>query len=188
MPRRRSSIDARDGSVILSKDPRERRAIASTTKLMTALLALERPSPSDVFTAPAYNALPVESKINLRAGERMRVDDLLEALLLESANDAAVTIAEGVSGSRRRFVAAMNARAPVARARGHQLREPDRARRPAELLHGARPGRAGPAAARATGASRGSWTSPPPCSSRGRAGGWWTTATTWSAALPSSTA
>ena len=104
-------IDARDGSVILAKDPRERRSIASTTKLMTALLATEMAKPSDVFTAPAYNALAVESKINLRKGERMRVDDLLEALLLESANDAAVTIAEGVSGSRRRFVQAMNERA-----------------------------------------------------------------------------
>ena len=104
-------IDARDGSVLLSKDPRERRAIASTTKLMTALLAVELAEPTDVFTAPAYAASPVESKINLRKGERMRVDDLLEALLLESANDAAVTIAEGVSGTRKRFVAAMNARA-----------------------------------------------------------------------------
>ena len=104
-------IDGRDGSVILSKDPRERRSIASTTKLMTALLAVEMAKPGDVFTAPAYNALPVESKINLREGERMRVDDLLEALLLESANDAAVTIAEGVSGTRKRFVAAMNGRA-----------------------------------------------------------------------------
>ncbi len=104
-------IDARDGSVMLAKDPGERRAIASTTKLMTALLAIERARPSEVFTAPAYRALPVESKINLRKGERMRVDDLLEALLLESANDAAVTIAEGVSGSRPAFVSAMNSRA-----------------------------------------------------------------------------
>ena len=104
-------IDARDGAELLSKDPRERRAIASTTKLMTALLAVEMARPTDVFTAPAYSALPVESKINLRTGERMRVDDLLEALLLESANDAAVTIAEGVSGTRKRFVAAMNRRA-----------------------------------------------------------------------------
>ena len=46
----------------------------------------------------------------------MRVDDLLEALLLESANDAAVTIAEGVSGTRKRFVAAMNGARPLARA------------------------------------------------------------------------
>ena len=104
-------VDARDGAVIYQKRPDDRRAIASTTKLMTAMLALERARPGQVYTAPAYNALPVESKINLRQGERMRVSDLLEALLLESANDAAVTIAEGVAGSRAAFVEEMNARA-----------------------------------------------------------------------------
>ncbi|MDQ4047909.1 MAG: D-alanyl-D-alanine carboxypeptidase [Actinomycetota bacterium] len=104
-------VDARDGSVIVQKNPDARRAMASATKLMTALLALERARPDDVFTAPPYSALPVESKINLRTGERMRLDDLLEALLLESANDAAVTIAEGVGGSRAAFVRAMNERA-----------------------------------------------------------------------------
>ena len=78
---------------------------------MTALLALEQAKPSDVFTAPAYNAMPAESRINLREGERMTVHDLLEALLLESANDAAETLAEGVSGSREAFVEEMNARA-----------------------------------------------------------------------------
>ena len=104
-------IDARDGAVILQKDPDERRSIASTTKLMTALLTLEEAKPGDVFRAAPYDALPIESKIDLRPGERMRVDDLLEALLLESANDAAATLAAGVSGSRTAFVEAMNARA-----------------------------------------------------------------------------
>jgi D-alanyl-D-alanine carboxypeptidase (penicillin-binding protein 5/6) len=104
-------IDAADGHVFLQKDARERRAIASTTKLMTALLALERARPRQVFTAPGYSALPVESKIDLRRGERMTVQDLLEALLLESANDAAVTIADGVAGSRAAFVREMNERA-----------------------------------------------------------------------------
>ncbi|MGI8946020.1 MAG: D-alanyl-D-alanine carboxypeptidase family protein [Thermoleophilaceae bacterium] len=104
-------IDARDGAVILQSGPDRRRAIASTTKLMTALLVLERAKPDAVYTAPVYRALAVESKIDLKPGERMRVDDLLEALLLESANDAAVTIAEGVSGSRAAFVRAMNERA-----------------------------------------------------------------------------
>lgn len=97
-------VDARDGSVILQKAADTRRAIASTTKLMTALLVLERARPEDVFTATGYRPLPVESKINLREGERMRVDDLLEGLLLESANDAAVTIAAGVAGSEAAFV------------------------------------------------------------------------------------
>jgi serine-type D-Ala-D-Ala carboxypeptidase (penicillin-binding protein 5/6) len=104
-------VDGRDGDVMYAENPDSRRAIASTTKLMTALLTLERARPGDVFTAPPYNALPVESRINLRAGERMRVGDLLEGLLLESANDAAVTLAEGISGSRKAFVAEMNERA-----------------------------------------------------------------------------
>jgi len=104
-------VDARDGSVIVQKGPDVRRAMASTTKLMTALLVLEKARPGDVFTGADYHALPVESKINLRRGERMRVGDLLEALLLESANDAAVTLAEGVAGSRAAFVREMNARA-----------------------------------------------------------------------------
>ena len=104
-------VDARDGSPILRKDPRESHSIASTTKLMTALLTLERTSPDDVFTAPNYDALSAESKIDLRAGERMKVSDLLEALMLESANDAAATLAEGISGSREAFVEEMNARA-----------------------------------------------------------------------------
>jgi serine-type D-Ala-D-Ala carboxypeptidase (penicillin-binding protein 5/6) len=104
-------VDGRDGDVMYAENPDSRRAIASATKLMTALLTLERARPGDVFTAPPYDALPVESRINLGAGERMRVGDLLEGLLLESANDAAVTLAEGISGSRRAFVAEMNERA-----------------------------------------------------------------------------
>ena len=104
-------VDGRNGEVMFSKSPDERRAIASTTKLMTALLTLERTRPSQVFTSPGYDPLPPESRIDLRRGERMRVDDLLEALLLESANDAAVTLAEGISGSREAFVAEMNERA-----------------------------------------------------------------------------
>jgi D-alanyl-D-alanine carboxypeptidase (penicillin-binding protein 5/6) len=104
-------IDARDGTVMFAKHPDAERAIASTTTLMTAMLALEQARPSDVFTAPAYDAMPAESRINLREGEQMTVHDLLEALLLESANDAAETLAEGVSGSREAFVEEMNARA-----------------------------------------------------------------------------
>ncbi|MFL5894443.1 MAG: D-alanyl-D-alanine carboxypeptidase family protein, partial [Thermoleophilaceae bacterium] len=104
-------VDARSGAVLLQKHPDARRPIASTTKLMTALLVLERDRLDQVFTAPPYNALPAESKINLRTGERMKVRDLLTGLLLESANDAAVDLAVGTAGSRDAFVAAMNRRA-----------------------------------------------------------------------------
>ena len=104
-------VDARDGTVMFAKRPDAERSIASTTKLMTALLALEKADPNAIFTAPAYNAQPAESRINLREGERMTVKDLLQALLLESANDAAVALAENISGSRQAFVDEMNARA-----------------------------------------------------------------------------
>jgi serine-type D-Ala-D-Ala carboxypeptidase (penicillin-binding protein 5/6) len=104
-------VDGRDGDVMFSKRAGERRQIASTTKLMTALLTLERTRPRQVMTAADYDAAPVESQIGLRPGERMTVRDLLEALMLESANDAAATLAEGIAGSQSAFVAEMNDRA-----------------------------------------------------------------------------
>ncbi len=104
-------VEASTGDVVFSRSPSERRAIASTTKLMTALLALEGIALDDVLTAPEYNAGPLESQIGLREGERMTVRDLLRALLLESANDAAVTLAVGLSGSTGAFVEEMNRRA-----------------------------------------------------------------------------
>jgi D-alanyl-D-alanine carboxypeptidase (penicillin-binding protein 5/6) len=104
-------IDGRNGEVMFAKRPRARREIASTTKLMTALLTLERTRPGQVFRASGYRPAAVESQIGLRPGERMRVSDLFEALMLESANDAAEALAEGIAGSRAAFVAAMNGRA-----------------------------------------------------------------------------
>ena len=104
-------IEASTADVAYAKQPNERRAIASTTKLMTALLTLERSRPSTEYRAVRYRALPAESKINLQAGEKMTVADLLRALLIESANDAAATLAARVGGSESEFVRAMNARA-----------------------------------------------------------------------------
>ena len=125
-----------------------------------------------VHRAATTTPSPVESKINLREGERMRVDDLLEGLLLESANDAAVTLAEGVSGSREALRGRDERARTRARPRRHELRQPDRARRPAELLDGRRPRGARPAAAAPTRSSPGSWTGPRPCSSPAPAAGW----------------
>jgi D-alanyl-D-alanine carboxypeptidase (penicillin-binding protein 5/6) len=104
-------IEVSTGTVACERDADSRSAIASTTKLMTALLTLERAELSDVYPASRYVAAPIESKIGLQPGERMRVEDLLRGLLVESANDAAVTLAEGVAGSRRAFVREMNSRA-----------------------------------------------------------------------------
>lgn len=117
-------IDARTGDVLCQRNADAGRPIASTTKLMTALLALERKKLSDVIPAARYRGLAVESKLGLLPGERMTVADLLRALLLVSANDAAVTLAEGVAGSREGFVRLMNRRAGELGLRGTRFANP----------------------------------------------------------------
>ena len=99
------------GDVVYARRADARRPIASATKLMTALLTVERMRLSDIVPAADYHAAPIESQLGLRAGERLTVKDLLRGLMLESANDAAETLAEGVSGSRAAFVRLMNRRA-----------------------------------------------------------------------------
>jgi D-alanyl-D-alanine carboxypeptidase (penicillin-binding protein 5/6) len=104
-------VEGSTADVAYAKQPDRRRAIASATKLMTALLTLERTRPSTEFRAVRYRALPAESKINLQPGESMTVADLLRGLLVESANDAAATLATRIGGSESAFVRAMNQRA-----------------------------------------------------------------------------
>jgi serine-type D-Ala-D-Ala carboxypeptidase (penicillin-binding protein 5/6) len=104
-------VEAGTGEVLWARAAGARRPMASATKLMTALLTVERARLDDVVPAADYSALPVESQLGLRAGERMTVADLVRGLMLESANDAAVTLAEAVSGSRAAFVRLMNRRA-----------------------------------------------------------------------------
>ena len=104
-------VEASTGDVVFERNADEKRSIASTTKLMTALLALDSVALDDTLTVSRYDAAPAESVAGLRAGERMRVADLLRALLLASGNDAAVTLASGISGSVPSFVREMNARA-----------------------------------------------------------------------------
>lgn len=100
------------GDVVYRLRPHQRRPIASTTKLMTALLVLEREPLRRVFTSPGYHpAFPDESLVPLRSGERMTVADLLRGLLLASGNDAAVDLAANTTGSVASFVAQMNRRA-----------------------------------------------------------------------------
>jgi len=104
-------MEATTGDVLFARDADQRRQIASTTKLMTALVALERDDLDDVFSAADYTPTGAESKIDLRSGERMSVRDLLRATLLPSANDAAATLAVGTMGSTAAFVKEMNRRA-----------------------------------------------------------------------------
>jgi serine-type D-Ala-D-Ala carboxypeptidase (penicillin-binding protein 5/6) len=99
------------GDIVYARNADQRRLIASTTKLMTALITLERSSLSDVFTTVPYRADPAESVMGLHPGERMTVRDLLRGLLIVSANDAAATLSADIAGSRKAFVRMMNARA-----------------------------------------------------------------------------
>jgi serine-type D-Ala-D-Ala carboxypeptidase (penicillin-binding protein 5/6) len=100
------------GEVLLAHNARQRVPIASITKLMTVLLTLEHARLNDVVTVSPQAASVGESSANLRGGERITVRELLEAALIQSANDAADALADYVGhGNRARFVAMMNARA-----------------------------------------------------------------------------
>jgi D-alanyl-D-alanine carboxypeptidase (penicillin-binding protein 5/6) len=112
-PRARAAIvvERTTGAVVAGVRTSQRHPIASATKLMTVLLALERTSLDDLLPAVAYDALPAESVIGLKEGERLTARDLLRAILIASANDAAVALAVDISGSRAAFVRAMNERA-----------------------------------------------------------------------------
>lgn len=104
-------IDAARGRALWSMHAHEQRLIASTTKMMTALVAISRTRPNQVLKATRYHGDAAESVIGLRPGERMTAEDLLRGLLIASANDAADTFAIRLAGSRSAFVAAMNRRA-----------------------------------------------------------------------------
>jgi serine-type D-Ala-D-Ala carboxypeptidase (penicillin-binding protein 5/6) len=106
--------DLDTGQILLSKGADERRPIASLTKLMTALLVLERSELDDVVTVSGRAAPSVSgyhgSELDLRPGEHISVDLLLHGLLIQSSNDAAIALAEHVAGSVDRFVGLMNRR------------------------------------------------------------------------------
>jgi serine-type D-Ala-D-Ala carboxypeptidase (penicillin-binding protein 5/6) len=100
------------GEVLLARNVKQRVPIASITKLMTVLLTLEHARLNDIVTITPDAASVGESSANLRPGERLTVRELLEAALIQSANDAADALADYVGhGSQARFVAMMNARA-----------------------------------------------------------------------------
>src|SRR2546425_380692 len=112
--------NAATGEVLAAHDARERVPIASITKLMTVLVTLEHARLDDVVTVAPSAAAVGESTVRLRAGERLTVRDLVEAALIQSANDAAYSLALYVGdGKLARFVALMNRKA-----RGLGLRGP----------------------------------------------------------------
>jgi D-alanyl-D-alanine carboxypeptidase (penicillin-binding protein 5/6) len=114
------------GEILLARDARARVPIASITKLMTVLLTLEHARLGDVVSVSPQAAAVGESSVNLQAGERLTVRELLEAALIQSANDAADALAIHVGkGSEARFVAMMNARARQLGLRDTHFARPD---------------------------------------------------------------
>lgn len=104
-------MDADSGLVLYDKEMRTRRPMASTTKIMTALVVLESAKLEETVIGTETCTKVEGSCLGLKPGERMELDDVLTAVMLKSANDAAVALAEHVSGTEEAFVARMNARA-----------------------------------------------------------------------------
>ena len=101
-----------EGDVLAQRAARDRRAVASITKLMTAVVTVEQAAPGDVVTVAPRAPVAGESTAYLRAGERFTVAQLVRAMLVPSANDAAHALAAHVGGgSIARFVNLMNAKA-----------------------------------------------------------------------------
>jgi serine-type D-Ala-D-Ala carboxypeptidase (penicillin-binding protein 5/6) len=100
-----------DGAPLWAAAPDERHSPASLTKLMTALIVDESARADAIVTVSAHAARAVGSRMGLSSGTRITVSGLMAGLLLRSANDACVALAERVAGSEAKFVARMNQRA-----------------------------------------------------------------------------
>ena len=104
-------IDGENGDVLYEKNADDHRPNASTTKILTCILALECGEMDDEIPVSAYAAKMPEVRLGAREGEQYRLEDMLYALMLESYNDAAVIIAEHIAGSVQTFADMMNAKA-----------------------------------------------------------------------------
>ncbi|MCL1862140.1 MAG: D-alanyl-D-alanine carboxypeptidase [Defluviitaleaceae bacterium] len=104
-------MDAETGRVLWGKNEHDPLAMASTTKIMTAVLALESGRMDERVVVSKKAAAAPKVKMHLTPGENVRLGDLMLALMLESSNDAAVAIAEHLSGSVEAFCAEMTKKA-----------------------------------------------------------------------------
>jgi D-alanyl-D-alanine carboxypeptidase (penicillin-binding protein 5/6) len=104
-------IDATTGQVLFEKNADVLRPPASTTKIMSAILLLEKTKPTDVISASAKAFDTEGSSLHLEAGEKVSAHDLLLAMMLRSANDGCVAAAEHIAGSEAKFAQMMTAKA-----------------------------------------------------------------------------
>ncbi|MEN2766139.1 D-alanyl-D-alanine carboxypeptidase family protein [Ornithinibacillus xuwenensis] len=104
-------IEQSTGRILFEKAAHEKQSIASITKIMTAIIAIESGKMKELATASEEAVNTEGSSIYLKQGEEMPLEDLVYGLMLRSGNDAAVTIAEHVGGSEEGFVYLMNEKA-----------------------------------------------------------------------------
>src|SRR5262249_53406587 len=118
-------MNTETGDLIWSRNPDQQFPPASTTKIMTSILALESGRLDEYFTVSRFASAQPPSKISLRVGQQARLEDLAYALLLNSANHGAVVIAEGLGGSVDQFADMMNTKAQAIGALHTQFRNPN---------------------------------------------------------------
>ena len=104
-------IDGDTSRILYGKNENIPLAMASTTKIMTCLMALENARMDDIVVISDYAASMPDVQLNAKSGDSFYMEDLLYALMLESHNDVAVAIAEHVGGSEEEFANMMNRRA-----------------------------------------------------------------------------
>lgn len=104
-------INAQTGDVVISKNINQRHAMASTTKIMTAIVALENSEPDEIITVSANAANQEGSAAYISENDRIYMKDMLYGLMLNSGNDAAMAIAEHIAGSAEDFAELMNEKA-----------------------------------------------------------------------------
>ncbi len=117
-------VDFKTGEVLFEKNSRDRNAPASTTKIMTAILAIESGRLDDQVRVSLRAAATRGSSMHLYAGQVLSLHELVTGLLMRSGNDAAVAIAEHLSGTSEAFVAQMNDRARALGAADTHFRNP----------------------------------------------------------------
>jgi|WetSurMetagenome_2_1015567.scaffolds.fasta_scaffold00069_29 serine-type D-Ala-D-Ala carboxypeptidase (penicillin-binding protein 5/6) len=104
-------LDGQSGKILFAKNPNTKLQPASTTKLVTAMVVLDRMDPETVVTISKEAATTPSVAPRLRVGDKLTIKDLLRLALIRSVNQAAVALAESVSGSEKKFTRLMNEKA-----------------------------------------------------------------------------
>jgi D-alanyl-D-alanine carboxypeptidase (penicillin-binding protein 5/6) len=123
-------IESKSGAILYAKNADLRRAPASTTKIMTAIVALEKGDLNKIITVSPRAARTGGSTIHLKPGDRLSLKELLEGVMLRSGNDGSMAVAEGVAGSIEKFTELMNIKAKEIGAVNTNFRNPHGLRAP----------------------------------------------------------